>query len=903
MAGKTCVLAVDISGSVRQSMLYWKKIEQLFNEITVDNNRYSNYIYIAWNLEFQNIPLEKMQSYIKDGYGTSGTNPAVVWDCLNELQLTNFDLHLTTDGQIWHSEYQSYCGKYNNLQIKPEKITMHYIGTLSAMNMQFLDCFASVDYEIHGLDASGEIVDYTSKKIGKNYLLNQLCEIDEFKQIKCQAIAIDDETAITTVLENLYKTLYRKMAEYSETEMNEGGVGTEFKKFVDLVNKYVHCNYMDVGTKDQVATFDELFDDLHLNSSKIFDIFVKKFEAATLIDYRKVLSRIMELGNGQSKVDRRLEAYGDNWHARATNAMGPSAEILNDDDDSSEIEETGDDNADAVESNSSCPILMLDSTEYNKFCVVWIGSDDSFGGDGHKKFFDLDIRRKLAKNTMRLYQYLSAEKLAQRIPPANQHISIDAFIGLQQLVDLNVIGAERFKRIYKSPVHQTKCFGIILYNADTKYQWPHGHMTEQEKNIYLHNYATISQLLFGDSKFVGSFPLLQTFFLNILYNCSGCDSYIKACIMETMKRSSAILKCNLMIESGIEPKINSTIKNAIIFHTQIYPNEIDTLDRHVLGIHALNIPRKCIQYCSEFLNLAKNLFDVSYTVDYKRKLVLWRFWNYMLCIENMTQDQKMLHFKQIAWSKNQKWVRIDGDLYTKVMFIEGRSDGAYFDYLNDIDFDDLVKLIVLFENMNVKTLTANISVDNIVLDKTGTDQWYNIQVIDKIPTMSCSMEDNVTFCKARCGYPIICPYTKLPQLQCYEQQKFNLCDFGYPKNSSISFAHSYVQKCKQLILMKSENEKNMQLPNVPELKKFIVKKAPLAVYHKNIDQILKKIIERHQTWYDWYVNCDENEKNKYLCIDFDWKKILHYRNTNENIQKQLENCDCPAHHVNSKSKN
>lgn len=898
MAGKTCVLAVDSSGSVRGSMSYWNKIDEILNRVTVDKN-YSNYVYIVWNLRFENVALEQLQSYIGEKYGTSGTSPAVVWNCLHELSLTNYDLHLTTDGEIWHTEYEIYCEKYKNLQTKPEKVTMYYIGYLSQMNMQFLDCFAKVDYEIYGSDANGDPVYYTSNKTGKINLLNQLCDIDEFNQIKSQTIAIDDETAITNVLENLYKTLYRKMAEYSETEMNEGGVGIEFKKFVDLLNKYVHCNYMDVATKDNVASIDELFDDYHLNSTKIFDIFVQKFEAATLIDYRKVLSQIMELGNGQSKVDRRLEAYGKNWHARATNAMGPSDEIL--DDDSSEIEETGNDNdeaaaTDAVESNASCPILMLDSTEYNKFCVVWIGSDDSFGGDGHKNFFDLEIRRKLAKNTMRLYQYLSAEKLNQRIPPANQHISIDAFIGLQQLLDLNAVGAERFKRIYKSPVHQAKCFGIILYNADTKYQWPHGKMTEHEKNIYLHNYATISQLLFVDSKFVGSFPLLQTFFLNILYNCSGCDPYIKACIMETMKRSSSILKCSLMIESGIEPKINSTIKNALIFHTQIYPNEIENLNRHVVGIHTLNIPRKCIQYCSEFLNLAKNLFDVAYTVDYKRKLVLWRFWNYMLCIENMTHDAQMLHFKQIALAKIQKWVRIDGD---RIMFIEGRSDGAYFDYLNDIDYEDLVKLIVLFEKMNVKTLTANISVDKIVLDKICTiERWYNIRIIDKIPTMSCNMMDNVAFCKARCGFPIICPYTKLPQLECYEQQKFNLSDYGYPKNSSTTFAHSYVQKCKRLILMKSENEKNMRFPTVPELKKFIVKNAPFAVYHEDINAILEKIIEKHQKWYDWYVNSDETEKKKYLYIDSDWKIIFNYRNTNENIQKQLENCDCPAHHVN-----
>lgn len=902
MAGKNCVLAVDTSGSVSSSELYWNKINELLKKTTADKN-YTHFTIIAWNTNFEHIQLEELQSLIERRYGSGGTQPAFVWDCLSELQLTNYDLHLTTDGQIWHGEYQSYCDKYKSLHVKPDHVTMYYIGTLVHMNMQFLDCFGTVDYEIHGLDSDGALVDYASKKIGKNFLLDQLCEIDEFKQIKEQTIATDDETAITNALENLYKKLYRKMAEYSESEMNEGGVGIEFKKFVDLVNKYVHCNYINVATKDEVSIIDELFEDYHANSTKIFNVFVKQFEAATLIDYRKVLSRIMELGNGQSKVDRRLQAYGDNWHARASATLGPSDATLDYDD---EMDGENDDATADTDASESCPILMLNSTEYNKFCVAWIGSDDSFGGDGHKEFFDSDVRRKLAKNAMRLYQYLSSDKLNKRIPPANQHISIDAFIGLQELENLNAVGAQRFKRIYKSPLHMVNCFGIILYNADTKYEWPEGKMTEQEKNVYLHNYATIAQLLFGDSKFIGSFPLLFTFFLNILYNCGDCDSYVKACIMKTLQRSTAISKCNLMIESGIDPKINTTVKNAIIFHTQIYPHEVEKMGKRVVGINALNIPRKCIQYCSEFLKLATRLYAVSYSVDYNRKLALWRFWNYMLCIENMSHNQKMMHFKQIALSKNQKWVRITDDAddsHIKLMFIEGPSDGAYFDYLNDIDFVDLVKLIVLFEITKVKTLTMNISLDGVVLAEKAAsndkNQWYHIRVIDRYPRATCNMVDNIPFCKARCGYPAICPYTKLPQMQCYENQKFNLCDYGYPDTSSTQFAHSYVQKCKQLIWMKSADEKEMKLPSVDELKKFIVKKTPLVTHHAHIDYYLKKFIEKYQAWYDWYVNCDENEKNKYLFINRDWKKIFCFQKQADGIiEKQLANCDCPAHHVN-----
>lgn len=902
MVGKTCVLAVDVSGSVRGSELYWNRIDELLKKITADNT-YTDYIYIAWNQMFENISVEQLQTHITDRYGDMGTLPTHVWHCLKQLNLVNFDLHLTTDGEIYGSEYDSYCREYANLSTKPVNVTMYYIGWLSQMNMQFLDCFPVVDYEICGLDKVNEIVKYSSRKLGKNYLLDQLCELDDFKQIQSQSIAINDATAITAVLTSLYKTLYRKMAEYSETELNQGGVGVVFKKFVDLINKYVHCNYIDKLTQDDGPSFDDLCDDYQLNSAKIFDIFVKKFEAATLIDYRKVLSQIMELGNGQRQIDRRLEAYGDNWYARAAHNMG--AAVLNDDSfDTEEIGEEAGAGDESTQTNSSCPILMLDSTEYSKFCVIWIGTDDSFGGADHKSFFDLIVRRKLAKNSMRLYEYLLSEKLNQRIPPANQQISIDAFIGLQQIDNLKEIGVKRFKRIYTSPLHRVNCFAIILYNADTNCQWPHANMTETEKNIYVHNNATISQLLFGDSKFVGSFALMHTFFLSILYNCTVIDPYLKKCILLTLQRSSSILKCNLMIESGLEPKISTSIKNSIIFHTAIYPNEIDKLERQVVGIHAMNIPRRSIQYNSEFLSMAQNVFGISYTDDYKRKLALWRFWNYMLCIENMTQDHKLLHFKQITLTKVQNWERIDSEdgdsSHVKLIFIEGRSKHAYFEYLNEIDFDDLAKLIVLFEKMTVKTLTANISTDKIVLDKNLGDQWYNIKVIEAIPQMSCNMDDYVEFCKARCGYPVLCPYTKLPKLQCYDNQKFNLIDYGYPKNSSILFAHSYVQRCKQLILMKSSKEKHMQLPNVHELKKFIVKKAPLAVYHADIDHILKKIIERHQEWYAWYVNADENEKKKYLYIGLDWKYILAYQVTDENIQKQLENCDCSAHHVDQK---
>lgn len=132
----------------------------------------------------------------------------------------------------------------------------------------------------------------------------------------------------------------------------------------------------------------------------------------------------------------------------------------------------------------------------------------------------------------------------------------------------------------------------------------------------------------------------------------------------------------------------------------------------------------------------------------------------------------------------------------------------------------------------------------------------------------------------------------------YANNKFNLCDYGHPNTSSTLYAHSYVEKCKQLILMKSANKTWSHLSSVDELKRFIAKKAPLVTFHEDIDQMLEKIIKKHQLWYAWYVNCDENEKAKYLSIDSDWKRVLCFQpQTTETIQMQLDNCDCPAHHI------
>lgn len=802
-----------------------------------------------------------------------------IWKHLLTVNPSNYDLYLTTDGEIYDGCYDSYVSLYNSLNHKPDEIFMFYIGRLDSMNMRFLDCFTNVTYVIDGFDTNDEIVTYTSTKVGKENLLKELCELDEFKRIEENTV----DNPLEPLLE-LYKVLYRKIAEYSENERN-GSIGVEFKKFVDLVNRIVHEKYIDNQTKDDADRFDDLFDDYKSNSREIFKIFLKRFLAVSTVDYRKILSQIVELGNGQSKVDRRLMAYGGNWYERVRNEMKPI--VMDPENDDSDIDEDDKQNelnindSKVSDTGTSCPILLLDSSEYNKFCVIWIGIDTVFGGNRCKAMLDIETRRKLAKNTLRLFEFLSADQLNRRIAPANQHISIDAFVGLEA-IQLDAIGNKWFKRIYKSPLHQMSCFGIILYNTDSKTHLPATAMTQNEMNIFTHNYATITQLLFDNSKFVGSFPLLYTFFLQILKQCTQLDQYMKACIDETIKRCATILKCPFMLQSGLEPNFKSTVKNAIIFHTHIYPNEIDKMTEPVAGIQALNIPRKCIQYSSNLLALARDNFGVTYSAEYEKNLKLWQFWNYMLC------DQKMLHFKQIALSKIQNWRSIDVD-YVKIMFVPGHSDKTYFGYLNDIEYEEIVKLIILFETTNPRRLTSNISTKHIQLETTG--QWYNIKTVEHLNEMSCNVM-KMEFCKPRCGFPIICPRTKMPALECYKNQKFNLCDYGYPENSSTLYAHSYVQKSKIFILSRTGDSKIMQIPTSDEFKKYIVRKSPLAVYHANIDDILEGILSKYRTWYAWYQDADEEEKTKYLWIHQDWKKLL---SSKANHNDRLAKCDCEAH--------
>lgn len=918
---KCCVLAIDVSGSVKDFKFYWDQVEELLNNLL--NQNYMRYVVIAWSSRYEEITVEKLRECIRErNYLGGGTCPDLCWDFLHSKKLPQYDLHLVTDGEIDNKRYKRYIDMYHSLKYKPEEIHIYYFGRLGKMNMQFLDCFKNVQYVINGIDTNDEIVTHTSAKVDKDVLFQQLCDLDEFKEIETN-IAKD----LQQVLQNLYKKLYRKIIEYSENELN-GAIGEEFKKFVVLVNEIVQRNYDGVNSGetskdestnfiqnemakneeiiDDAATFDELFHNYKSNSKYIFDIFVKRFLNATTDDYKKILKQIIELGSGQSEVDRRLLAYGENWYG-GKKQKSNDFDNDKDDDDSDESEQREEygftpinkilkmvtAESDASTSNSSRSLLISDSNDFNKFCVVWIGVDDLFGGDQFHQMLGVELRYRVSKNTMRLFEFLSNEDLSKRIPSINQHISMDEFLGLESTT-LNTIDNKESNLVYKPQLHhQAPCFGIILYNADNKDNFP-ATITQNDMNILLHNYTTIAQLLFGSPKFNGSFPLLHTFFLQMLNQCQQICLFTKECIEETLERTMAILKCPFMIKSGLEPCFHSSVKNAIIFHTDIYPNEIDKRTESLPEIEALNVPRKNVQYCSGLLDLAKDQFGVIYSKEYEKKLKFWKFWNYMLK-SNMTHDEKMLHFKQIALTKIQNWHPIEiGPV--KIMFVEGKSKKSYFEYLDDIDFDDIVKLIVLFENEKVKTSTIKLCMENIDLAKNG--QWYNVKTVEKIDEFSSNMM-LVEFCKATCAYPVISPFAKLVIDFC-DNKKINFQEFT--EKSAMTLYSNYVQNCKDLIIEKTGNEKIMEIPSVDELKNYILRKKPLAVYHTDFDTILENIINKYSAWNNWYKSADENEKEKYLWIDSDWKKILEH-NIDVKSNEKLATCDCEGHeHLNVYSK-
>lgn len=884
---KCCVLAVDGSGSVTSSQLYWDKVKEiLFENLRKD---YSKCKIVVWDTSYEDVSVETLRSYILKRKGNEGgTEASKIWDYLHQLKLTNYDLYFLTDGAIFGTDYDRYIREYNRLEIKPDYVTVFYVGLLSEMNMKFLDCFEKAKYEIHGKDKSGKVISKKGEKTAEDRLFEELNEIEEFKQIEQKTVE-----NLAEALRILYQKLYNKYSEYSENELN-GKIGAVFKRFVDLLNKIVHANYIYDETKDKKnEAFDDLFNNYKSNSEKIFDKFALRFMEVTSNVFREVLNETIELCNGQRKIKRDLQTYADNLNEDQNESSESDYDAEADDEDDILRELNN-----PAQPHLTRPFHMWDSSEYNKFCVVWIETDEFSAGDRFQPMFDIETLHKLEKNSMQLFEILRPEKLNQKLPRTNNN---QLFADLQSF-ELNTLLTKRLlpslQYKHMPPSHQVSCFGIILYNAEHETLWP-SNMTEIENKIYFHNYATLSRMLFGESKFVGSLSLLHTFFLNIFAKCNRIDAFVNSCIKKTIERSTKILKCRIMMQPGLEPVFYTTVENAIRFHLEIYPKEIDNPTKHIPGIERLDIPRRNIKWWSDFSSLGEDSFGVIYKEEYKKKLKLFQFWEYMLCENNMTDDEKLLHFKQIALTKILNWLPINNQ-HIKIMFIEGKSEKTYLEYLDDIEFEEIVKLIILFETSVRRTLFSNICTKskNIVLETSG-EAWYLKKPIEKIDNGSCNLF-NVEFCKAICDFPIVCPYTKKSRSKC--------CGRHY----------LYVEKCRSLILIKSQGEEKMQIPNINELKNYIISEAPLSIYHLNIDKHLEMIIKKYRVWNEWYEHGSANKGSKYLWISADWHEIVRFHDVMfppigvlmdlsypcrfglqdlHSMVERLEKCDCEAHWI------
>lgn len=545
---KYCVLAVDCSGSVQNSEIYWDNVKKLFDRV---NTEYDKQFIIIWSgVGYESNSEELLASIAQRNNSRlcGTTDPYCIWPNLSKILLSNnelatspYDFYLTTDGEIGDYEYSRYHECYEELNIKPRNINIHFFGTLEFMNMRFLDGFSqSIKYEINGVDLSGAPASWSSTKLPTKMLYDELCALPSFRKLKD---GIGDDELITDVLTELYKDLYQKRIEYNEDE-----IGDIFKRFVDSVNGIVHRQYM--NTQKHINNeFHQLFTNWELNSSTIFASVVEQIKVLLSSNLQSILGKIVELGNGQTRIDRRLTAYGDDWYQRLKSSIASAAN------NNCDVDVDNEDNDDDPAQNSSevveCPILYIDSSEYSKFCVLWMSEkingfaslDITAKSEIHQKQQQILIesRRKLAQNSMYLFEILNGDYLNERIPQANQQISIDALLGIKdaQIIDENSTA----DIVYLSPLHRLPCFGLILYTIDDKTP-----MTENEMNILLHNYCTLSRLLFGKDRYTGSYSLLFTYFLYKLYRCDRAESYVKQCIKTTIRRLAKVLSYSLDLQ-------------------------------------------------------------------------------------------------------------------------------------------------------------------------------------------------------------------------------------------------------------------------------------------------------------------------------------------------------------------
>lgn len=340
-----------------------------------------------------------------------------------------------------------------------------------------------------------------------------------------------------------------------------------------------------------------------------------------------------------------------------------------------------------------------------------------------------------------------------------------------------------------------------------------------------------------------------------------------------------------MLVKGLEPSFRTRVHNAILFHTKIFPKEYQSLQTGINFSGTFNVLRRNITHSKMFLEMAKDMFDLDYekTYDYS----LWLFWHYM-CRCDLPHTKKAVHFRQIAITKIQNWKPLPHSEKVKIILTEGEPTAVpYLDYLQNVTFVDVVKLILLFEKTKTPRLLENLSDLHAIELHENESHWYNVKPIEKIPSISCSI-DKMTFCKSLCNFPFACPFTGLPRTECYSAQCFDIQKYGYV---SAKYGHSYVERCKKLILKKSKNTTTMEIPSLEELKKYVVECTPWCVFHNDLDSKLGRIIELFSDWYNWFKNVSQDDAEKYLQHGSDWKKVFAISND------VIVNCTCAAHFV------
>lgn len=495
----------------------------------------------------------------------------------------------------------------------------------------------------------------------------------------------------------------------------------------------------------------------------------------------------------------------------------------------------------------------------------------------------INVRRKLAKNPAHLFEVLTVEHLNRRIPPSNQQISVDAFVGLES-TSIIQLGTRHFKKVYKSPLHTTECYGLILYNASTTSTDIDAPMSDSEFSVLIHNCSTLTWLLFNDGFFVGSYSLLYVFFLWVLYHVDRLQvdqnntkydhfehltnlimnqvpeqrSYLQECVHYTIKRTVRMLKCNLMLFSGLEPTLQVPMMNAFIFHIKVFPECKEQIKEKLekIAYDTFNSLRKTGYSSIQIANLSESVLDLKF--EDKKQLKLWIWWHYMVKCELRTK-WKLIHFKQIALSMTQNWIPVSDSKKVKLMLVEGKNEGKpYLPFLKDMSVEDVDRLLQLF--LDVKK-SPKFMQD---LDKKPSKTFVRPKVIEKIPLITCVSQIKALSNETG-ALPVVCPVTNLPSKNCHEKQSIDFGSFGYAKKAI--FGHSYFQACREWILFNPKEDGTLQTPNLSELRQFVVERTPMCVYPRS-EELERELTVVVSLYNDWAKNLDKNRSS----VSF-WKKV------------------------------